>query len=479
VKRILAIAALLVALELCSAQQYTVLDLGSLGGSQRYADAINSLGQVAGYTYTLFNAAEHAFRTAANTPITPASDDLGTLGGTFSQAWGINDSGQVTGWSYLAGDSMFHAFRTSATGPINSATDDLGTLGGSTSRAYGIDALGRVVGGAETYSGSIHAFRTAANSPINPGTDDLGTLGGTGSTANAINASGQVVGAADLSPGPNGEYTSHAFRTAANHSIDFITDDLGTLGGANSTALDINDSGQVVGWSFINGSSAYHAFRTAPNSAINPATDDLGTLGGSLSIAYGVNNSGIVVGVAGVAGDSPHAFLYSGGVMYDLNELVPAELGRILLEATAINDAGQIVVVGLQGGLEGSQARLFLLTPNSPYKAFVQPPISTDGSSVLRVSRGVIPIKFTLTKDDALTCNLPAAAITLTRTEGETIGVVAESSYSMAANPGSNFRISGCQYLYNLAAKALGAGAYRVDITISGIVVGTAVFALE
>ena len=51
--------------------------------------------------------------------------DLGTLGGSISYAYGINDSGQVAGWSYLAGNSAWHAFLYDGT-----VMKDLGTLGG-------------------------------------------------------------------------------------------------------------------------------------------------------------------------------------------------------------------------------------------------------------------------------------------------------------------------------------------------------------
>jgi hypothetical protein len=53
------------------------------------------------------------------------------------------------------------------------------------------------------------------------------------------------------------------------------------------------------------------------------------------------------------------------------------------------------------------------------------------------------------------------------------------ASIRRLADSGSNFRISGCQYIYNLAASALGVGMYRVDISINGIMVGHAVFALN
>jgi hypothetical protein len=69
----------------------------------------------------------------------------------------------------------------------------------------------------------------------------------------------------------------------------------------------------------------------------------------------------------------------------------------------------------------------------------------------------------------------------VTRTAGGTVGAIDESAYSMAADSGSNFRIdpTACQYIYNLAAKSLGVGVYRVDISIEGFFIGHAVFALK
>jgi hypothetical protein len=114
-----------------------------------------------------------------------------------------------------------------------------------------------------------------------------------------------------------------------------------------------------------------------------------------------------------------------------------------------------------------------------PYNAFVQQPINADASSVFSAKRGVVPVKFALTMNNAATCALPAATIALARTAGGTLGSIDESLYDMAADNGSNFRISGCQYIYNLAAKTLGPGTYQVDIIISGAVVGSGVFALK
>jgi len=112
--------------------------------------------------------------------------------------------------------------------------------------------------------------------------------------------------------------------------------------------------------------------------------------------------------------------------------------------------------------------------------ALVQQPINSDGSSIFNANRGVIPVKFTYSVDGAATCNLSPATILLTRLSGANPGgTVDESLYIMGPDNGSNFRISGCQYIYNLDAKSLGVGTYLVQISINSKVVGSAFFALK
>jgi hypothetical protein len=74
---------------------------------------------------------------------------------------------------------------------------------------------------------------------------------------------------------------------------------------------------------------------------------------------------------------------------------------------------------------------------------------------------------------------LSPATIAVTRIAGGTIGAINESVYSGPSDTGSNFRIEGCQYHYNLTSSALGAGTYRVDILINSQVVGSATFQLK
>jgi len=118
-------------------------------------------------------------------------------------------------------------------------------------------------------------------------------------------------------------------------------------------------------------------------------------------------------------------------------------------------------------------------TPAHSYSGQVQPPINADGTSVFTVKRGVVPVKFRLTDFGSPTCALPPATIAVTRTAGGVMGEINESVYSGPADNGSNFRIDGCQYIYNLSASSLGIGTYRLDIKINNQVVGSATFELK
>lgn len=92
---------------------------------------------------------------------------------------------------------------------------------------------------------------------------------------------------------------------------------------------------------------------------------DLGTLSGAhISDARGINDKGQVVGSStssGIESDISHAFLYSGGSMLDLNDLLPSGSGWTLAEAFDINDLGQIVGNGSING----ETHAFLMTPTA------------------------------------------------------------------------------------------------------------------
>jgi sugar lactone lactonase YvrE len=135
---------------------------------------------------------------------------------------------------------------------------------------------------------------------------------------------------------------------------------------------------------------------------------------------------------------------------------------------------------GIQSTFASGLRPTFLaFAPTPPYSAQVQQPINPDGSSVFNVHRGVVPVKFTLTFNGVATCQLPLATISLIRTAGGAPGPIDENTYLLASDNGSNFRIDGCQYVYNLATSSLGTGTYTVNILIGGSIVGSGSFGLQ
>jgi probable HAF family extracellular repeat protein len=229
---------------------------------------------------------------------------------------------------------------------------DLGTLGGTESAGLAVNDSGQVAGYWLTADGMEHAFLSGPDGgPLR----DLGSFGGTISVAVSVNDSGQVAGTSQLA----GNAVSRAFLSGPDGGP---LKDLGTLGGASSAGLAVNASGQVAGYSqsAVPG-NPIHAFLSGPGGG---PLKDLGTLGGAYSYASvgdAVNASGQVVGASGDAAlFYPHAFLYSGGQMFDLNDLIAPGSGFTLEWAYHISDAGYITGYGLA---PDGQAHAFLLIP--------------------------------------------------------------------------------------------------------------------
>lgn len=192
-----------------------------------------------------------------------------------AHAYSLNDKGQVVG--YASGSSSPPQYK------MNSAVlwqnDSYIPLWSSpyetTAAALDINSSGHAVG----CDGRGYA-RGAAN--------DLLYVQ---SSAYAVNDSDQVVGSYGYGCPPSdlpcsGGYPDHAFLSQGNDWWD-----LGTLGGATSCALAINNAGLVVGYAVL-GDGTIHASLWQNN-----VISDLGTLGGlGESRAYGINNNGWIIG---------------------------------------------------------------------------------------------------------------------------------------------------------------------------------------
>jgi probable HAF family extracellular repeat protein len=97
---------------------------------------------------------------------------------------------------------------------------------------------------------------------------------------------------------------------------------------------------------------------------------DLGTLGGCCSTSTAINATGQVTGRAFMPGNKlTHAFLWDGGALRDLNDLVdPADplKSHVKIEnGSAINDAGYIVGTGFDSR-KPQASPVYLLSPAAP-----------------------------------------------------------------------------------------------------------------
>lgn len=275
--------------------------------------------------------------------------DLGTLGGSFSFGNAMNNRGQVIGlalntvpdqYSMVGLGTETHAFIWQ-----NGHMEDLGTLGGPDSWAAAVNERGQVAGWAFTNSTPNPVTNIPTQDPFlwqDGEMIDLGTLGGTegvvGSLApggRAINSRGQVVGTSNLA----GDLTHHPFLWNKGSLID-----LGTLGGDNAEAYWINDAGAVAGRADVQGSQSHHAFLWEKG-----VMTDLGVLNGQpCSTAIDVNSNRQVIidtGICGVGG-GPGA-LWENGTLYDLNTLIPSDSGVTVGDVNFINDRGEIAVTGI------------------------------------------------------------------------------------------------------------------------------------
>lgn len=314
---------------------YSLVDIGTFGGSSSVPLALNDARQVVGYAEDS-SSIRHAF------VYDHASGTLTNIGasGTRSVATDINNAGQVIGRDGLLPDINVFVYDYASGTRTN-----LGTL---VRDFQGINDAGKVVGVSSNVDTAIYDIGT--DTLTNMGLS-LGIPGALGSEGYDINMAGQIAGIIHFSG------LTHAFFYDPSGGVV----DLHTPGDIRSAAYAINSSGQVVG------EAREASGRTSAFLYNSDGTKlDLGSLGGESSIPYDINDAGQIVGLSTLAGNARRAFLYDGGTMYDLNDLIdPDDLlaGTIrFYEAYGINNNGDIAARGcyISGELRG-QCHAFLL----------------------------------------------------------------------------------------------------------------------
>lgn len=325
--------------------------------------------------------------------------NLGTLGGNQSGAGAVNGRGEVVGaalnsttdpfpsrppyfdFFFFGNGTESHAFLWR-----DGTMQDLGTLGGPDSAAFFVNREGQVAGASDvdfnvnpvTGGPTVHPFLWEHGKML-----DLvagappGMFGGTFGMAAWLNERGQVLGTMNLT----GDTTWHSFLWDEG-----VVRDLGTLGGINTTAQWLTGNGHAAGKSDVtaictacapgNQKQLHHPFLWKDG-----VMTDLGLLyADTAGTAYSVNAKDQAVGVTSVCKfvnpddscNGPgyptiyHSFLWENGSIVDLQTLVLPGSGIALscggceIGAYNINDRGEITG---QGVLSNGDSRVVLLVP--------------------------------------------------------------------------------------------------------------------
>jgi len=346
--------------------RYSITDLGNLGGADSAAFGLNNRGQVVGHADTpdedeWGRAIKHAFLWEHGHII-----ELGTFADVSARryryqnsvAHDINDAGLIVG---QANDDLDQRWPCCWQ---EGQAARLGTLGGRNGTANAISESGLIVGESGTVleGGWSHAFLYRSGKML-----DLGTVGGTFSHAYGVNDAEEIAGLSATTG--NGGCQGFLWERGRMRGLGTNPDFMPTM------AKAVNTCGQVIGVAqpqertglpSVSRTGTAHAFLWSTDSGMT----DLGTLpGGGTSRADGINESGQIVGASDTVAPRPwHAFLWEGGQMTDLNDLIPPDAGWELISAHTINESGQIVGYGYcpptdPVGAPRLYTHAFLLTP--------------------------------------------------------------------------------------------------------------------
>ena len=277
-------------------------DLGTLGGDNSYAFAINASGQVTGFSYLADNVTNHAFLwTAAGGMV-----DLGVPAGTNSSVGNaINASGKIAGQGY---DGTTQSIFSWSGGTFTSLPSSASIY----DAARGINDAGYITGNRAPTGTDLQAFLW---NPARNFLSYLGVLpGGSTSSGNGVNKRLDVTGTSTYSI----LAASHAFlwtRSGGMQDIGAIPSDKVS----NTYGASINDRDEVVGFGGIRVSFAFYWSPTTPLTLLQELSHGSAAEGGALQIL----NNGMIVGDSKTTGGAFHAVIWAN------HTSAPQDLGTL------------------------------------------------------------------------------------------------------------------------------------------------------
>jgi VCBS repeat-containing protein len=293
-------------------------------------------------------------------PGQPTRELLG-LGGGFTVAFDVNDRNEVVGTS-LSPEGVLRPMYWTATDAI-----PLDVAGASGGEVFAISDMSDVAGAAAAGTGMEQAMRGPVAGPEVVGSAGLA------SRAYGINNLRMAAGSRG-----SGALVEAVLWTQAGEEVS-----LPAGGSPFAEAYGVNDAGWIVGTYLSTESVATSVSGESSVQSPTPLAVDLRLDGAGKTVVSAPGLSGARFSLtAGKAGaDGLRAALWVGGVLQDLNALVPAGSGWTLVEARDVNNAGQIIGYGLYNG--APRGFSLVLTGNAPPTAVEDDAATFVGEEVI------------------------------------------------------------------------------------------------
>jgi probable HAF family extracellular repeat protein len=278
------------------------------------------------------------------------------------EALGLNSRGAMVGRSYFGADATWAQkpvlWASASAAPLDLSPQLQNLPPYVSARAVGINDEGWILGRAVQDTNHNDSARSEVARP------EYAFLLHDGSAITLPNTGASSVQAVALNSTlavGNGQYDKGGQSGVILWALGGLTTTLRSIDGSvnHVYAEGLSSAGHMAGfyWSPSSG-EGNKAFVWYQGRALS-----LPTAPGHTSHAYAVNALGQVVGSHCAAGQDPrscHATVWTNGVRQDLHTLLTAPSGQTLVQATGINDRGQITGWMLDAG---HTYRAFLLTP--------------------------------------------------------------------------------------------------------------------